>query len=323
MKRTVVKSQRVPRQTLLEASPTLPVTPAASGAWEAALRRLVRASKRYVAPPAWWHHDVRYVGRVESLKAGASYCFDGMKRPGSAESPICCIHFTLAGWGNFALREESPQRIAPGMGFIAVVPSPHRYYLPEDSPGWTHGWLIIAHPYLVERFTSQVAATGPVLHLAPNSAFVEDALSLICSSYQKNLRDRFEVERALFNLLVDFDRLIHQRADRPGERDRLLEEVRDWVLANPQRPCSVDALAAEYGMSRSNFSHFFHSRTGLTPAKVVVQARLEEAARMLTETRDPVKVIAHGCGFANPNHFIRVFQRFKHVSPGAYRRSMA
>src|ERR1035437_5229893 len=32
---------------------------------------------------------------------------------------------------------------APGTGtaFIALMPSRHRYYLPEDSPGWTFGWI--------------------------------------------------------------------------------------------------------------------------------------------------------------------------------------
>ena len=40
------------------------------------------------------------------------------------------------------------------------------------SPGWTFGWIGIYHPYLFRRIAKQVAATGPVLEAAPDSANV-------------------------------------------------------------------------------------------------------------------------------------------------------
>ena len=100
----------------------------------------------------------------------------------------------------------------------------------------------------------------------------------------------------------------------------MLEAVREWVLANPKRPLNVDALAAEYGMSRSHFSRLFRARTGLTPARVVAETRIREAARMLLAGHAPLKQVADACGFVNPNHFNRVFRRFQHISPEAYRR---
>jgi AraC-like DNA-binding protein len=300
----------------------LPVEPAPPGAWSPALRQLAQASKRWVAPPAWWHNDVRYVGRVESLAAGAKYDWDGLKRPGSENSPIFCCHFTLAGWGSFQVGGQLPERIEPGMGFIARVPSEHRFYLPRESPGWTHAWLIVAHPYLVARFSERVAASGPIVRFDAKSAFLARALSLICSSYKKDIRDRFEVERALFQFLVDYERHVHEQHDPSGERGRLLQAVTERVLANPKLIPNVDALAAEYGMTRTNFSHFFRSRTGLTPARVILQARLEQAARLLTDTDERVKDIAEACGFANANHFIRAFHQRMHVSPGEYRRTL-
>ena len=84
----------------------------------------------------------------------------------------------------------------------------------------------------------------------------------------------------------------------------------------------VETLAAEYGMSRSHFSHFFRSRTGLTPARFSTEVRTHEAARMLLRTRAPLKQIAEACGFANPSHFCRIFRRFQHLSPASYRRTI-
>ena len=75
-------------------------------------------------------------------------------------------------------------------------------------------------------------------------------------------------------------------------------------------------------MSRSHFSHLFRTRTGLTPAHFATEVRVHEAARMLRETREPLKTIASDYGFANPNHFSKVFRRFQHVSPLSYRRTV-
>jgi AraC-like DNA-binding protein len=84
----------------------------------------------------------------------------------------------------------------------------------------------------------------------------------------------------------------------------------------------VDEIAAEYGMTRSHFSHYFRQRTGLTPARFVTETRALEAARLLLQSNTPLKQIADACCFANVNHFSKVFRRFQHTSPGAYRRAL-
>jgi AraC-like DNA-binding protein len=88
------------------------------------------------------------------------------------------------------------------------------------------------------------------------------------------------------------------------------------------RPIGVDELAGEYGMSRSHFSHFFRDRTGLTPARFATEVRIHQATRMLLDTRAPIKQVADACGFANTNHFCKVFRRLQHLSPATYRRAI-
>jgi transcriptional regulator GlxA family with amidase domain len=84
----------------------------------------------------------------------------------------------------------------------------------------------------------------------------------------------------------------------------------------------VDDLAADYGMSRSHFSHFFRQRTGLTPARHATEVRVHEATWLLLDSRAPLKQIADACGFVNANHFCKVFRRFQHLSPATYRRAI-
>ena len=84
----------------------------------------------------------------------------------------------------------------------------------------------------------------------------------------------------------------------------------------------VDVLAAEHGMSRSHFSHFFRVRTGRTPARFATEVRIHEATRLLLDTRAPLKQIADACGFLDANHFCKVFRRLQHLSPASYRQAI-
>jgi len=58
-------------------------------------------------------------------------------------------------------------------------------------------------------------------------------------------------------------------------------------------------------MSRSHFSHYFKSATGMSPANFVTQIRLEEASRRLIQSDQKLSVIAKETGFADANHFAK------------------
>jgi AraC-like DNA-binding protein len=281
----------------------------------------VDAAARPEEGPAWWTPLNAYFGSVETRTDPGGYRWDGMKRLGRRDRPVVFFQFTLAGWGQFELYGRPPQRLPPGTAFFAVVPSRHRYYLPEASAGWTFGWIGIYHPYLLRRIAKQVAATGPVLETQPNSALIASAMRLVRGAIRKDFRDRFEVELALFEFVLTYERLAQHLGDPEGERERLLDALRSRVLATRQ-PISVDELAAERGMSRSHFSHFFRARTGLSPGRYMTEVRIQQAARMLVATRAPLKQIASEWGFANANHFGKVFRRFQHQSPAVYRRAL-
>lgn len=291
--------------------------PEATGPWASRLRSLIDASREPTEGPSWWNPVNAYFGSVETRTDPHSYHWDGMKRLGRRDQPLVFFQFTLAGFGHFELYGQPPQRITPGMGFFAVVPSRHRYYVPETSPGWTFAWVGIYHPYVLRRIAKQVAASGPVLATPPGSPLVARAMRLVRGAFHKDFRDRFEVERELFELMLTFERL--NQAVRSPEGERLLDELRRRILAEPCSLRGVEALAAEHGMSRSAFSHYFRARTGLTPAHFVTEVKVHKAARLLQSSQLSLVAIAQQCGFANANHLGKVFRRFRGQSPSAYR----
>jgi AraC-like DNA-binding protein len=291
--------------------------------WAERLHALIEASREPQEGPSWWTPMNAYFGSVETRTDPRSYQWDGMKRLGRRDRPLVFFQFTLAGWGAFELPGRPPQRLPPGTGFFAVVPSRHRYYLPDASPGWTFGWIGIYHPYLIRRIARQVAATGPVLATPPGSALIARAMRLVCGAFRKDFRDRFAVELALFEFTIAFERLARELRHPEGERERLLDELRGRVSAAGSNAIRVEALAAERGMSRTAYSHFFRARTGTTPARFMTEIRLQEAERLLVTTRLPLAQIARACGFADATHFGKVFRRLRQQSPAVYRRSLA
>jgi AraC-like DNA-binding protein len=296
--------------------------PEPPAAWTPHLEQLVAASRVPVEGPSWWTPENAYFGNVETRSDPRSYHWDGMRRLGRHDRPLVFFQLTLAGWGEFELYGRAPQRLPPGHAFFAVVPSRHRYYLPEASPGWTFCWIGVYHPYIIRRIARQVAATGPIVQITPPSPLAASVTRLVRGAFEKDFRDRHDVELALFELLFSYERLARELSDPEGERERALGWLRTRVLATPRRPPTVDEVAGARGMSRSHFSHEFRARAGLTPARFMTEVRIQEAARELLATNKPLKQIADEWGFANENHFGKVFRRFLHASPAAYRRSL-
>ena len=93
----------------------------------------------------------------------------------------------------------------------------------------------------------------------------------------------------------------------------------DWALAHLDRPLAVDDLAARAGMSRRNFSRRFVEVMGSTPARWVMDRRLDEARRLLEATSWPVDRVAAACGFGSVVTFRQNFVAAYATTPTSYR----
>jgi AraC-like DNA-binding protein len=297
-------------------SPKLVVPPPAE--WAQVAHRLVDLVHASPAVPSWWTTNPVFHGGVETRTEQASYCL-GSWDPSAPDGDVFHFQLGLAGCGEFQLSGEEPQKITAGQALFTTAPSRHRYSMPSESPGWTFAWLSVRHPYLADRVAQQVAANGPLMTLRPDDGFLASALRLLRGSIRRDFRDRFEAEIALFEFVLAFERWNQHARDHVSEGERLMDRVRSLILSRLPKTIAVNSLAAEFGMSRCHFSHFFREQTGLTPAHFATDVRIQEATRMLTDTREPLKTIADACGFANANHFCKVFRRLRHLSPSAFR----
>ncbi|GAC1559878.1 MAG: hypothetical protein NVS2B7_34350 [Herpetosiphon sp.] len=279
------------------------------------------ARTQHVTPSAPYARDIQVFGGFDTYQPPQQYMWDGMKRGADAAHPYLVFQYTLEGWGCYASKNLT-HRLGPGMAFTAIIPSEHTYYLPKASSGWTFFWIIVRHPYVVERLIRHQQESGAVLAAEPNSALIMRAFDLLAHFYRPTTHDTLALERALFEFLWEHERAARRESGTENEAERLLSDVRSYVRESLPRPLAATDLAARHGKSRSHFSHIFKRATGIGPAHFIQQIRLEEATRRLIHTDQTISIIARETGFANANHFCKVFRQHFHLSPGAFRKQL-
>ncbi|VAX04418.1 Transcriptional regulator, AraC family [hydrothermal vent metagenome] len=91
------------------------------------------------------------------------------------------------------------------------------------------------------------------------------------------------------------------------------------IITHPGGDYRISSLAEKTHMTERTFTRRFTQQIGLTPAKFVEKARLDNARRALEETRLNLDQIAHEAGFHSPEVLRRSFQRHMAISPREYR----
>ncbi len=100
-----------------------------------------------------------------------------------------------------------------------------------------------------------------------------------------------------------------------------LQAALQAILAAPEKPWSLQDMAAACHMSRATFARLFRSVAGSTPATMLMQTRMAQAALWLAQGKRPVGDIGEAVGYQSEAAFNRVFKRCFGVGPGQYRRS--
>lgn len=83
---------------------------------------------------------------------------------------------------------------------------------------------------------------------------------------------------------------------------------------------SVSDAARHVGVSVNQLERLFRRMIGDSPQRCLLNIRIDQAGRMLRETRASVAEVAQACGFYDQAHFCRAFSAAVGCAPLAYRR---
>jgi transcriptional regulator GlxA family with amidase domain len=184
------------------------------------------------------------------------------------------------------------------------------------------------------HYCQQFARNYPRVKLEPDHIFVRDGHIFTSGGITSGidlalamLEDDWGQELALYvaRFLVVF-------LKRPGGQSQFsnyltceashrpdLRELQTWIMAHTSEDLHVDILAERMAMSPRNFARLFLVETGMTPAKFVEMARIDQARHWLETTEIAVETIAGKAGFKDPERMRRAFIRQLGVNPQNYR----
>jgi AraC family transcriptional regulator len=109
-------------------------------------------------------------------------------------------------------------------------------------------------------------------------------------------------------------------SDSPSLPGYKLRQITDWMTEHIAEEFNLDRLASQVGLSKFYFNRLFKKAMGMSPSRYQITLRMEQARRMLRETKKSVVDISLEVGYANPSHFAQLFRKETDLSPSDYRK---
>jgi len=98
-----------------------------------------------------------------------------------------------------------------------------------------------------------------------------------------------------------------------------IRAVHDYVRRHLGEDLRIARLSGVAAMSERHFARMFVQETHVTPAEFVERCRVDAARAMLEADAQPLKTVAHRCGFGTTTRMRMAFVRHLGVTPLQYR----
>lgn len=104
-----------------------------------------------------------------------------------------------------------------------------------------------------------------------------------------------------------------------GYDHSLVRKIRTILEENFRTPPSAAELAAIFNISYSNMSKLLRANLGYTYGELLLEARVEQAKKLLLTSDKSITEIGYECGFCDSSYFIKMFRKCVGVTPRQYR----
>lgn len=104
--------------------------------------------------------------------------------------------------------------------------------------------------------------------------------------------------------------------------DLQLSALFNFISEHYHEELTLLRLARAANVSVNYLNEFMQRNIGQGPIEYLTRYRVEQARRILENSRDTISQIAMDTGFYDASHFIRVFKQCTGITPGEYRKML-
>ena len=202
-------------------------------------------------------------------------------------------------------RRGLPEDVLGTLG-TPVDELPEGRVTPKPGPEWFDEHLSI-HDQIVSpvlKYLSTVCQTG-----FDDERWYEEQLTF--------LLERMLIRRK--NIASDIKKLTTVRRGSRAKVYRRLNNARDFMQSNYERPLDLKSIADHACFSPYHFLRLFKSVYHITPYQFLLQKRIKVACRLLKDEDHSITAIASQVGFQSRVTLLRNFRNMTGISPMAYR----
>lgn len=220
--------------------------------------------------------------------------------------------------------------VCEGPLLFFLFPGVWHRYRPSPERGWTERWFTF-NGELIGRLFS-ISSFGPRQSVAKPSdpeRLIRDCDDLLERVQQRSARDATVLSFHLLQILASA--LCQQLKDNEelatGPRgttkfvdDPIVQKALEIIWSQGQFPMSVEDIARQLPVTRRTLDRRFVEAMGHSVLEEMNACRLSRAKRLLAETDQPIKTVAHLAGFCSTERMRVLFVERVGKSPSEYRK---
>lgn len=224
-----------------------------------------------------------------------------------------------AGW--YSMGNSQLQRIGANQFVILPAGKPHAYHSDTDNP-WTIYWVHFTGTQsdLYARGAMQPQDVKPGIYSRINhrNDIFEEIYNTLSETFS---RDSLRYVSSMLHYYLASMRYLNtyrMAGNRIDDGDVVAAAVH-YMNENMERRLTLKEIAKYTGYSSGHFSAMFKHKTGNSPLAYYNRLKIEQACRMLVNTKMRINQICHKVGFDDNYYFSRMFTRIVGISPRRYR----
>jgi len=228
--------------------------------------------------------------------------------------------YLTEGEGVFRSSSIEETRIKAG-DFFLLFPGEWHTYHPVKSIGWKSYWIGFKGENMDARVKNAfLSATKPIYHVGYLDR-LEDlyryALQIAQEEAVYTQRTLAGVVNLLIGMMYSLERNIELGKNQ--EYVNMANRARKRIRESLEDNLTIQQIAADMGVSYSNFRKLFKKFTGVSPALYQQELRLQRAKELLSTTDLSIKEIAYKLCFESPDYFSAKFKAKTNMRPGEFR----